>query len=95
MVQKSTLHLAKGMVGIAMSAVLLGVLLIGLTSWKVPGGVILTYGLLTLYLSYHVSTAPCLDEPGPDPLRTPITANVDYQETLEELTAEALANNRI
>jgi len=83
------------MVGIAMSALLFGTLLIGLTSWKVPGGVIVTYGILTLYLSYHVSTAPCLDELDSDRLRTPRTAYTDYQETLEELTAEALANNRI
>ena len=96
LVQKSTLHLAKGMVGIAISAMLLGALLIGVTSWKVPGWVIVTYGILILYLAYHVSAAPCLDEPESDAMiRAPNNANVDYQERLEELTSEALANSRI
>lgn len=95
LVQKSTLHLAKGMVGIALSAMLLGALLIGMTSWKVPGGVIVTYGILTLFLAYHVSAAPCLDEPDPEVFRILSKANTDYQEMLEELTAEALANSRI
>ena len=95
LVQKSTLHLAKGMVGIAISALLLGALLIGLTSWKVPGGVIVTYGVLTLYLAYHVSTAPCLNEPDAEVLQTLNNANADYQELLDELTSEALANSRI
>ena len=93
--QKPTLHLAKGMAGIAILAMLLGALLIGATSWKVPGWVIVTYGILVLYLAYHVSAAPCLDELDSDAFRTPNSTNADYQETLEELTAEALANSRI
>jgi len=94
--QKSTLHLAKGMAGIAILAMLLGALLIGATSWKVPGWVIVTYGILVLFLAYHVSAAPCLDEPDSDAMiRAPKNANVDYHERLEELTSEALANSRI
>ena len=93
--QKPTLHLAKGMAGIAILAMLLGALLIGATSWKVPGWVIVTYGILVLFLAYHVSAAPCLDEPDADVLRALNNANADYQDLLEELTAEALANSRI
>ena len=95
LVRKSTLHLAKGMVGIAISAMILGALLMGLTSWKIPGGVIVTYGILVLYLAYHVSAAPCLDDPDSDLIHAVNNAHVDYQEMLEELTAEALANSRI
>ena len=95
LVRKSTLHLAKGMVGIAISAMILGAPLMGLTSWKIPGGVIVTYGILVLYLAYHVSAAPCLDDPDSDLIHAVSNANVDYQEMLEELTAEALANSRI
>ena len=95
-VQKSTLHLAKGMAGVAISAMLLGALLIGATSWKVPGWVIVTYGIMVLYLAYHVSAAPCLDEPDTDEMvRTSYRTIVESQERLEELTAEALANSRI
>jgi len=91
--QKPTVHLAKAMVGVATSAMLVGALLIGATSWKVPGWLGLTYGILILYLAYHVSSAPCLDEPDPDPrLRASARTNADYQERLEERTAEALAN---
>jgi hypothetical protein len=94
MVQKPTLHLAKGMVGVAISVLLLGALLIGMTSWKVPGWVSVTYGILILFLAYHVSAAPCLEEPDSDAVvRAP--NNIDYQERLEDLTAEALANYRI
>ena len=94
--QKSTLHLAKGMAGVAILAMLLGALLIGATSWKVPGWVIVTYGILVLYLAYHVSAAPCLDEPDTDEkVRTSYHTNVESQERLEELTAEALANYSI
>ena len=95
LVRKSTLHLAKGMVGIAISAMILGALLMGLTSWKIPGGVIVTYGILVLYLAYHVSAAPCVDDPDSDLIHAVNNAHVDYQEMLEELTAEALANSRI
>ena len=94
LVQKSTLHLAKGMVGIAVSAVLSGALLIGLTSWTVPGWVIVTYGILVLYLAYHVGAAPCLDEPDSDAIQVVKNTYADYQEKLDELTAEALANSR-
>jgi hypothetical protein len=83
------------MVGIAISAMILGALLMGLTSWKIPGGVIVTYGILVLYLAYHVSAAPCVDDPDSDLIHALNNANVDYQEMLEELTAEALANSRI
>ena len=93
---KPTVHLARAMVGAAISAMLLGALLIGATSWKVPGWVIVTYGILILYLAYHVSAAPCLDEPDMDEMvKTSCHTNADYQERLEELTAEALANSRI
>ena len=95
LVQKSTLHLAKGMVGIAISAMLLGALLIGLTSWTAAGWVMVAYGILVLYLAYHVSAAPCLDEPDSDTIRVLNKANSDYQEVLDERTAEALANSRI
>ena len=94
--QKSTLHLAKGMVGVAISAMLLGALLISATSWKVPGWVIVTYGILVLFLAYHVSAAPCLDEPDTDErCRISYRTKVDSQDRLEERTAEALANYRI
>ena len=94
--QKPTVHLAKAMVGVAISAMLLGALLIGATSWKAPGWVGVTYGILILYLAYHVSTAPCLDESDSDSrVRAPARTNADYQERLEERTAEALANYSI
>lgn len=95
LVRKSTLHLAKGMVGIAISAMLMGALFIGLTSWTAAGWVMVAYGILVLYLAYHVSAAPCLDEPDPDTILHRNKSTADYQEVLDELTAEALANSRI
>lgn len=93
--QKPTIHLAKGMVGVAVSAVLLGALLVGVTSWKVPGWVIVTYGALILYLAYHVSAAPCLDEPEADAeFRAPHPTQTECKERLEERIAETLANYR-
>ena len=94
LVQKSTLHLAKGMVGIAVSAMFMGALFIGLTSWTVAGWVMIAYGILVLYLAYHVSAAPCIDEPDPDTIRVLSKASGDYQDVLDELTAEALAISR-
>jgi hypothetical protein len=90
---KSPVYLAKRMVGVAMSAVLLGALLIGMTSWKAPGWVMVTYGALILFIAYHVNAAPCLDEPDSDTMpRAPYRTNASCRERLEELTAEALAN---
>ena len=94
--EKSTVHLAVGMVGAAISAMLLGALLICATSWKVPGWVIVTYGLLILYLAHHVSAAPCWDEPDAElRARSPSRTNADGKERLEERIAEALAKHRI
>ncbi len=93
--QKPTIHLAKGMVGVAVSAMLLGTLLIGVTSWKVPGLVIVTYGGLILYLAHHISAAPCLDEPEADAMLTaPHLAQTEGKERLEEHIAETLAKYR-
>jgi hypothetical protein len=91
--QKPTVHLARGMVWVAMSVMLLGAMLIGMTTWKVPGWVGVTYGVLILYLAYHVSAAPCIEDPEPyTRVRPPARTSADYQDRLEELTAEALAN---
>ena len=93
---KPTVHLAKAMVGAAMAAMLLGALLIGATSWKVPGWVIVTYGVLILYLARHINAAPCWDEPDPDTrARSPGRPNADGKEKIEESTAEALAKHHI
>ena len=93
---KPTVHLAKAMVGAAISAMLLGALLIGATSWKVPGWVIVIYGLLILYLAHHISAAPCWEEPDPDArARSPGRPNADGKERIEESIAEALAKHRI
>ena len=93
---KPTVHLAKAMVGAAISAMLLGALLIGATSWKVPGWVIVIYAVLILYLAHHISAAPCWEEPDPDArARSPGRPNADGKETTEESIAEALANYRI
>lgn len=90
--RKSTVHLAVGMVGVAISAMLLGALLICTTSWKLPGWVIVTYGLLILYLAHHVSAAPCWDEPDPESrAKSPSRTQADGKERLEERTAESLA----
>ena len=90
--RKSTVHLAVGMVGVAISAMLLGALLICATSWKLPGGVIVTYGVLILYLAHHVNAAPCWDELDAEAkASTPSRANAYGKERLEERTAEALA----
>lgn len=93
---KSTVHLARRMAEVAMSAMLLGALLIGATNWQVPGWVMVTYGVLVLFLAYHVSAAPCMDEPEPEVrIKGPYSTNADCKEKLEELTAEALAGYRI
>jgi fatty acid desaturase len=94
--RKSTVHLAAGMVGVAIAAMLLGALLICATSWKLPGWVIVTYGVLILYLAHHVSAAPCWDEPDAESrARSPSRANAGGKERVEERTAEALAKYRI
>lgn len=93
---KPTVHLAKAMVGAAISALILGALLISVTSWKVPGWVIVTYGVLIIYLACHIRAAPCWEESDPDArARSPGKTNADGKERLEESTAEALAQYRI
>jgi hypothetical protein len=58
--------------------------------------VIITYGVLILYLARHVSAAPCWDEPDAESrARSPSRTNADGKERLEERTAEALAKYHI
>lgn len=54
--------LEKWMTRIAILAILVGSVLIAFVGWKIVGGVIVAYGILTLFLAYHMGAAPCLEE---------------------------------
>jgi hypothetical protein len=64
--------LERGMMMAAILMILVGAVVIDLASWKVVGWILLIYGAMTVYLTYQLMVAPCLDDmdPGagdPDP----------------------------
>ena len=54
--------LEKWMTKIAILAIFVGAILVAFVGWKIVGGVIIAYGILTLFLAYHMGAAPCLEE---------------------------------
>ena len=54
--------LEKWMTKIAILAILVGATLVAFIGWKIVGGVIMAYGILILFLAYHMGAAPCLEE---------------------------------
>ena len=54
--------LEKWLARIAILAIVVGSLLVAFVGWKIVGGVVVAYGILTLFLAYHMGAAPCLEE---------------------------------
>ena len=54
--------LEKWLTRIAILAIVVGSVLLALVGWKIVGGVVVAYGILTLFLAYHMGAAPCLEE---------------------------------
>jgi len=52
----------KWMTGASILAILLGAVLIAVVDWTLLGGVIVVYGVLSLFLAYHLGVAPCVEE---------------------------------
>jgi hypothetical protein len=54
--------LERWMTGVAILAILLGAIIIAFVGWTLVGAVIVFYGVLFLFLAYHMGAAPCIDE---------------------------------
>jgi hypothetical protein len=54
--------LERWLTGFGILAILLGAVLIAFVGWKTLGAVVVVYGLLSLFLAYHMGDAPCLEE---------------------------------
>lgn len=54
--------LEKWMTRIAILAILVGAVLVVFIGWVIVGGVLIAYGALTMFLAYHMGSAPCLEE---------------------------------
>jgi hypothetical protein len=54
--------LERGMMTAAILMILVGAAVIGLVGWKVVGWILLVYGVMTVYLTYQLLVAPCLDD---------------------------------
>ncbi|HSR32386.1 MAG TPA: hypothetical protein VLY63_17625 [Anaerolineae bacterium] len=52
----------KWMTAISILAILLGAVLIAIVDWTILGGVTVIYGVLSLFLAYHLGVAPCVEE---------------------------------
>ena len=88
--------LEKWMTKIAILAILVGATLVAFIGWKIVGGVIMAYGILILFLAYHMGAAPCLEEVDRDiyivKTREP---SVDPADRAEEMQPEWLAESNI
>lgn len=54
--------LEKGMTKGGVITIFLGAILIVLVGWKVMGWVLLAYGILLLFLAYHLGKAPLVED---------------------------------
>jgi hypothetical protein len=63
----------------AILMVLVGAAVMDLVGWKVVGWLLVVYGAMTVYLTYQLLVAPCLDdlEVGPSAL-DPTDSNTDF-----------------
>jgi hypothetical protein len=88
--------LEKWMTKIAILAILVGAVLVAFIGWVIVGGVIIAYGVLTLFLAYHMGSAPCLEEVDRDVyvVRTK-RPGVTQADREEELQPEWLAESNV
>ena len=54
--------LEKGMTKGGVITIFLGTILIVLAGWKIVGWVFIAYGILLLFLAYHLGNAPLVDD---------------------------------
>ena len=47
---------------VALLVILLGAAIIAFVGWTIVGAVIVFYGVLFLFLAYHLGAAPCVEE---------------------------------
>jgi hypothetical protein len=88
--------LEKWMTKIAILAILVGALVIAFVGWKIVGGVVIAYGILTLFLAYHMGAAPCLEEVNRDVYIVKVKEpGVDPADETEEMQPEWLAESNI
>ena len=88
--------LEKWMTKIAILAILVGALLIAFIGWKIFGGIVITYGILTLFLAYHMGAAPYLDEVNENVYVVKVKEpSVDPVDETEEMQPEWLAESKI
>jgi hypothetical protein len=94
--KESPVPLEKWMTKIAILAILVGAVLVAFIGWVIVGGVIMAYGVLTLFLAYHMGSAPCLEEVDRDvyvvKTRRTRAAHADRE---EEIQSEWLAESKV
>lgn len=88
--------LEKWLTRIAILAIFVGSILVAFVGWKIVGGVIVAYGILTLFLAYHMGDAPCLEELDKDVYAVKIEeASVAPGDDAGELQPEWLAESKV
>jgi hypothetical protein len=84
--------LERWITGFGILAILLGAVLVALVGWKTLGAVVVVYGLLCLFLAYHLGIAPCVEElERGDLVRRRSEANVEGDDKLGEFPSQWLA----
>ena len=88
--------LEKWMIKMAILAILAGAVLVAFIGWVIVGGVIIAYGVLTLFLAYHMGSAPCLEEVDRDVYVVKTKrSRVAQADREEELQPEWLAESNV
>lgn len=84
--------LERWMTGFGILAILLGAVLVAFVGWKTLGAVVVVYGLLCLFLAYHLGAAPCLEEPDRgDQVRRRSESNAEGDDKLGDVRSPWLA----
>jgi hypothetical protein len=86
--------LEKWMTKIAILAIVVGALLFAVLGWKTIGVVVIVYGILTLFLAYHMGAAPCLEEVNKNVCLVKVKEpDLDPADGTEEMQPEWLAES--
>ena len=88
--------LERWMTNLAILTILVGAVFVEFIGWAIFGGVVIVYGVMTLFLAYLMGNAPCLEEVDGDLYVVRKTgARAVRANREEEIQSERLAESKV